>query len=837
MRGNNRLPQTQTQTVSHTIFYFITFYHSRGFSKEFDPCIDEVALGTLSVYKAVRTTLLPTPSKFHYIFNLRDFARIIQGVLLSVPEATEGIDAMRRLWSHEIFRVYSDRLNSPSDQKWLFDKICNVVRDELHTTPEELFGRFVVGGAAALEPDDMRKLLYCDFTNPKADTRSYLEVQDIEELRYVVDSYLIEFNNMTKRPMNLCIFRYAVEHISRICRVFKQPRSHALLIGIGGIGRQSYTRLAAHIMDFELYQIELTQDFSIKHWNEFLKNMILKVSYNEQNGVFLISDTQFIHGQFLDDVTQLMQSGEILHLFNMDEMEAIQEKMLVIDKQRDKSLQTDGSPRALHNLFVGIIREQLHVVVCMSPANTAFRTILSEYPTLINSCTIDYLGQWPDDVLSTVANRFLSTEDFTLLTEPQKLASTNIFKEFHYSTISMATQLFNNQRKQIYIPPATYIETIQVFMKKLKSKTVELDTTAKNYRGSLERIIDSTKQIDEMQKAIDSLEPQCKVAAEKITKRMSDIQAAQDIVDEQRESVRKVKDELTDQSSRAEDLLEHFKNIMEDVIPQIQEAEQALQTLTMADLSAVRTMKNSPPQIKMIMETICIIRDLRPDKPIPSIDDYWTLSKKLLSDPKFIESLLMLEKDAIPNHISEKLQEKVTNNEAFDVEKIKLISVACEQLCKWVLAMAKYDRAAKIAQPKRTELKEAEDVRDKTTTELNAKTMELEMSEANLTDLQKHLNYEKGEHDQLKGIFERCNKRLQRAIEIVGLFESEKALWQQTLDEIDVKMQTLVGDVIVSSGIVCYLGQFSEEYRRRRILSWIAKCTEYGIACDSYVLY
>lgn len=140
-----------------------------------------------------------------------------------------------------------------ADQKWLFDCICRVSEKELHTTPDELFNRFLDPNKP-LECDDLRKLMYCDFTNPKADTRNYLEVQDLEELRYVVESYLVEFNNMSKRPMNLTMFRYAVEHLSRICRVLKQPRSHALLIGIGGSGRQSYTRLAAHIMDFELHQ-------------------------------------------------------------------------------------------------------------------------------------------------------------------------------------------------------------------------------------------------------------------------------------------------------------------------------------------------------------------------------------------------------------------------------------------------------------------------------------------------------------------------------------------------------------------------------------------------------
>lgn len=134
--------------------------------------------------------------------------------------------------------------------------------------------------------------MYCDFTNPKADTRNYLEVQDIEELRYVVESYLVEYNNMTKRPMDLVLFRFAIEHLSRICRVLKQPRSHALVLGVGGSGRQSYVRLAAHITDYEMFQVELTRTYGRKEWCNDLKAMLHKTSSTESHSVFLFTDVQ-----------------------------------------------------------------------------------------------------------------------------------------------------------------------------------------------------------------------------------------------------------------------------------------------------------------------------------------------------------------------------------------------------------------------------------------------------------------------------------------------------------------------------------------------------------------
>lgn len=65
--------------------------------------------------------------------------------------------------------------------------------------------------------------------------------------------------------------------------------------------------------------------------------------------------------------------------------------MKQIDRQRDRALQTDGSAVALFNLFVEITRDQLHIVIVMSPIGTNFRNRIRKFPALVNCCTIDWL--------------------------------------------------------------------------------------------------------------------------------------------------------------------------------------------------------------------------------------------------------------------------------------------------------------------------------------------------------------------------------------------------------------------------------------------------------------
>ena len=93
-------------------------------------------------------------------------------------------------------------------------------------------------------------------------------------------------------PMDLVIFRDALLHITRVCRVIAQPRGNALLIGVGGSGRQSLTSLAAFISTYKLFQIEITKQYRTLEFHEDIKKVYIQAGVDNQRTVFLFTDTQ-----------------------------------------------------------------------------------------------------------------------------------------------------------------------------------------------------------------------------------------------------------------------------------------------------------------------------------------------------------------------------------------------------------------------------------------------------------------------------------------------------------------------------------------------------------------
>lgn len=247
---------------------------------------------------------------------------------------------------------------------------------------------------------------------------------------------------------------------------------------------------------------------------------------------------------------------------------------------------------------------------------------------------------------------------------------------------------------------------------------------------------------------------------------------------------------------------------LEQAMPILNRANAALNTLTPADIAVVKAMKNPPAGVKLVMESVCILKvkfdgnilsthhnlaksflffipqDVKPER-VQSpdgkmVDDYWKASLKILSDIRFMDSLLNFDKDNIPERVMDKIRSNYLTNINFDPDKIKTASTACEGLCRWIYAMSEYDKVAKVVAPKKKALAEAQAEYNSAMAELTVKREQLKQVQLKLSDLEEVLRNRKTDYQQMMEKVTDCEQKLRRAEELIGGLGGEYTRWSES---------------------------------------------------------
>ena len=202
-----------------------------------------------------------------------------------------------------------------------------------------------------------------------------------------------------KRPMKLVIFFYAVEHLCRILRVLDLEAGHLILVGLGGSGRQSLSRLATFCAGQKLMHAHDAHEYDWKRWRRELWGVLERAS--TEPVVFLLTQAHLRFDGMLSDLAAIVRGGDVSHL--------------APDEIKREDAGTMGRPRTAGTTSSSInsfstplldpttLCANLHVILCLSPAGPMFRDTIRRYQSIRNCCTIDWFGVWPMEALSAVA--------------------------------------------------------------------------------------------------------------------------------------------------------------------------------------------------------------------------------------------------------------------------------------------------------------------------------------------------------------------------------------------------------------------------------------------------
>ncbi|XP_019507533.1 PREDICTED: dynein heavy chain 11, axonemal [Hipposideros armiger] len=753
---------------------------------------------TIALHHMMTHTFLPTAIKFHYLFNLRDLSNVFQGILFASPECLKGPNDLMRLWLHESSRVYGDKLIDTKD--------CDLFQKKILETAYKYFED--VDSHILLQ----QPLIYCHFADGGEDP-CYMPVKDWKVLKTILTETLDNYNELNA-AMHLVLFEDAMQHVCRISRILQTPQGYALLIGVGGSGKQSLSRLAAYICSLEVFQISLTEGFGIQELREGLANLYVRTGAKNMPTVFLLTDAQVLDESFLVLINDLLASGEILDLFSDEDVD----KIISGIRNEVRGLGLVDSRENCWQFFLARVRQQLKIILCFSPVGHTLRVRARKFPAIVNCTAIDWFHVWPQEALVSVSRRFIEE---TKGIEPLDKDSISFFMaHVHTSVNEMSTRYYQNERRYNYTTPKSFLEQISLFKNLLKNKQKEVSQKKEHLMNGIQKLQTTASQVGDLKARLASQEAELQLrnhdAEALITKiglQTEKVSREKAIADAEERKVTAIQTEVSQKQKECEaDLLK--------AEPALVAATAALNTLNRVNLTELKAFPNPPNAVTNVTAAVMVL--LAPRGRVPK-DRSWKAAKVFMGKvDDFLQALINYDKEHIPENCLKVVNEQYLKDPEFNPNLIRTKSFAAAGLCAWVINIIKFYEVYCDVEPKRQALAQAN-------LELAAATEKLEAIRKKLEDLDRNLSrltasFEKAiaKKVQCQEEVNQTNKTIELANRLVKELESEKIRWGQSIKAFEAQEKTICGDVLLAAAFVSYVGPFTKQYRQELVdCKWI----------------
>ncbi|XP_070417196.1 dynein axonemal heavy chain 9 isoform X3 [Equus przewalskii] len=744
----------------------------------------------LTFHQKVATTFLPTAIKFHYTFNLRDFANIFQGLLFSSVECVKSPQDLVKLYLHESNRVYRDKMVEEKDFD-LFDKIQTEVVKKIFDDIEETM-------------EQTRSLnMYCHFANGIGEPK-YMPVQSWELLTQTLLEAL-ENHNEVNTVMDLVLFEDAMRHVCRINRILESPRGNALLVGVGGSGKQSLTRLAAFISSMDVFQITLRKGYQIPDFKVDLASLCLKAGVKNLSTVFLMTDAQVADEKFLVLINDLLASGEIPDLYSDDEVESIISNV----RNEVKSQGLIDSRENCWKFFVDRVRRQLKVTLCFSPVGNKLRVRSRKFPAIVNCTAIDWFHEWPQQALESVSLRFLQNTDSI---EPTVKQSISKFMAFVHTSVNQTSQSYlSNEQRYNYTTPKSFLEFIRLYQSLLRKNGRELKSKMERLENGLLKLHSTSAQVDDLKAKLATQEVELKQKNEDADKLIQVVGIETDkvsrekaIADEEEQKVALIMLEVKQKQKDCEEDLAKAE-------PALTAAQAALNTLNKTNLTELKSFGSPPLAVSNVSAAVMALT--APGGRVPK-DRSWKAAKVTMAKvDSFLDSLINFDKENIHENCLKAIRPYLQDPE-FSPEFVATKSYAAAGLCSWVINIVRFYEVFCDVEPKRQALSKA-------TADLTAAQEKLAAIKAKIARLNENLGkltakFEKATADKLK-----CQQEaevtagtISLANRLVGGLASENVRWAEAVQNFKQQERKLCGDVLLITAFISYLGFFTKKYRQ-----------------------
>ena len=752
----------------------------------------KVVQAALMLHKRVAGQFRKTAFNFHYEFNIRHMAGVFQGMLMSKPEQVTDSLKLVQLWLHESERTYCDRLVNLMDAKKY---------KELALEQAKKYFKEMSPTQLTAEP-----LIFCHFAQGVGD-KIYDNVKTFADLSGLLTGALAEYNE-TNAVMDLVLFEDAMRHVARISRIIESPGGHALLVGVGGMGKQSLSKLATYINQYAVFMIVISATYGVNDLRNDLQIMYRRAGVKGEGLSFLFTDSQITDERFLVFMNDLLSSGNIPGLFPPEDMDDI------INAVRP-AVKRSGIPDTRDNCwdyFIQEVRANLHVILCFSPIGDPIRVRARRFPSLVNCVVIDWFQPWPEEALASVSKRFLEPMD--LGSEEQK-SSIIAFMPYSFLAVEkVSAQYLSAEGRFNYTTPKSFLELISLYQVMLSNRRDECNALITRYVTGVEKLKTTAE-------AVGGLEEDLKVKAVEVEEKIA---AAEEMVPK----LEAEKEKASGEASRATEIasaatkkeaevLEMKASIEKDLAaaePALVAAAAALDSINKKDLGELKNLKSPPAGIDDVTGA-CIY--LLHDGGKGKIDISWKASQMMMKDVNAFLDLLLnykgrIDSGTVPKKNFENIRPLLAK-EHFNVETMTKKSSAAAGLTDFVKNITVYWDINEDVEPKRLAAESATNQLNEAVSAKDAALAKKAEAEATVAELEAQYAAAVKEKEEVVAEAEQCERKLGLAKRLMSALGSEGTRWEASIVSLNEQLTILPGDVLLAAAFVSYSGCFSKRFR------------------------
>ena len=806
----------------YTIYNTFLQGHLQHFTDDVQEVSGNVLNAALQLHTAVAATFRKSARNFHYEFNIRHLSNVFQGLLMAEPDQFSSPAKLVSLWLHESERVYGDRLVSRTD--------LTKYQQLAFAQAKKRLGDFTNVFANFFAASNPMPLIFCHFSE-SIEEKCYNQVEKLDTLQIILTDALKDYNE-TNATMDLVLFEDAMRHVCRIARIINNPSGHALLVGVGGSGKQSLARLASFICGYRVSSIVISGTYSMNDFRDDLKGMYRIAGVKDEGVSFLFTDSQIAQERFLVLMNDLLASGNIPDLFAEDEKDEISNSL--VSKVKAAGIVPDS--KACWNYFLNNVRKNLHVILCFSPVGEDFRTRAKRFPALVSCTVIDWFQPWPEQALHSVGESFLrKIPDLGSDDVRTGIAS---FLPFSFKEVNAAAEKFLAvERRYVYTTPKSFLELLKLYETLLERKRQEYD-------AAISRLENGLLKMQETADSVEAIEADLKVslADAEVKKAEAEgiattVAANKAVVEEETAKANIIAEEAAAIAASAQSTQAEADGQLAAAEPAVAAAVAALETLNEKDLSSCKTMQQPPPGVDDVFYAVMVLlakvegsNVAVPTSKAGKVADKhrtWGDSKKaLLSDVKGLLGELLTYKEKIENGMVPSINFKEVRQylalEHFNRETLLMKNSAAAGLCEWCVNIVKFRDIFVTVEPLREALAAANAEYTAASEKLaGAQKLVAELS-SELAELEVKYGAALESKQAAEMLVENGQKRLSLANRLTAALATENVRWGQSVERMKIDKELLIGDVLLAAAFVSYIGPFTKVFRQNLVSkSWL----------------